>query len=207
MGESLEERQTGRTEAFSDGVFAFAITLLVINLKDPGLSPGVDLFRGLLNEWPAFFALVTTFFTVLVMWVGHHNMFTFIRQLDTKLMFANGLLLLVVVLTPFATILVADNLLTSQAREAATVYAGLFLALSVIWNGLWYSLSRRKLIRKNIDERFIRSLGRQYSVGPLFYVFALVVSYFNALASVVIILLAAVFFAITASIPKSSRTP
>jgi uncharacterized membrane protein len=121
MGERFEEKLTGRTEAFSDGVFAFPITLLVINLKDPGSTGGSDLIHGLLNEWPSFFALVTTFMTVLAMWIGHHNVFSFIRQTDTPQMFLNGALLLVVVQTPFATMLVVDNPLTNQAREAAAV--------------------------------------------------------------------------------------
>ena len=156
MNESLEEKQTGRTEAFSDGVFAFAITLLVINLKDPGSGIGSDLFRGLLNEWPSFFAFITTFMTVLVMWVGHHNMFTLIRRIDTRIMFLNGFLLLVVVLTPFATILVSNNLLTAQSREAAGIYAGLFLTLAMVWSALWFSLTRREFIREDIDENYLR---------------------------------------------------
>jgi len=105
-GESRGARDTARTEAFSDGVFAFAITLLVLNLRDPSfLSPGVysgvPLFEGLVREWQSFFALVTTFITILVMWLNHHNMFSHIDRVDRRLMLRNGILLLFVVLTPF----------------------------------------------------------------------------------------------------------
>src|SRR5207249_11498303 len=86
MAESIEEKQTERMEAFSDGVFAFAITLLVLNLKEPSSVSGTTLFQGLLGEWPTFFALVTSFVTILIMWLNHHNMFNYIRKIDTPLM-------------------------------------------------------------------------------------------------------------------------
>src|SRR5438093_8013519 len=84
-GESRGAKDTARTEAFSDGVFAFAITLLVLNLRDPsflspGVSSGIALFEGLVREWQSFFALVTTFITRLVLWLNHHNMFIHIDR-------------------------------------------------------------------------------------------------------------------------------
>src|SRR3989442_15947187 len=97
-GESRGAKDTARTEAFSDGVFAFAITLLVLNLRDPATS-GVSLSQGLIDELPAFFALGTSFISVLIMWMNHHNMFNYIRKIDRRLMLMNGVLLLFVVLT------------------------------------------------------------------------------------------------------------
>src|SRR2546427_5736622 len=108
-GESRGAKDTARTEAFSDGVFAFAITLLVLNLRDPATS-GVSLSQGLIDELPAFFALGTSFITILVMWLNHHNMFSHIGRVDRRLMLRNGMLLLFVVLTPFTTSLVAGHL-------------------------------------------------------------------------------------------------
>src|SRR5438105_2560568 len=84
-GESRGARDTARTEAFSDGVFAFAITLLVLNLHDPS-SRDVTLSEGLINEAPFFFAMVTSFITILVMWLNHHNMFSHIDRVDRRLM-------------------------------------------------------------------------------------------------------------------------
>src|ERR1700681_2747920 len=85
-------KETGRLEAFSDGVFAFAITLLVLDLKDP--SAGANgLLKGLLTEWPSFFALLTSFATILIMWVNHHNMFNLVKRIDAQFMFLNGALL------------------------------------------------------------------------------------------------------------------
>ncbi len=101
------ERETGRLEAFSDGVFAFAITLLVLNLYDP-TTRGSSLLSGLLAEWPAFFAFFaffTSFISILVMWINHHNMFNYIRRLSREFTLLNGLVLMFLVLYPFTTLL------------------------------------------------------------------------------------------------------
>src|SRR2546427_3119952 len=136
--EALEEKETARMEAFSDGVFAFAITLLALNLRDPATS-GVSLSQGLIDEWPAFFAFVTSFVSVLIMWMNHHNMFNYIRKIDRRLMLMNGVLLLFVVLTVFTTSLVAGHIQLGDAGVAAAWYAGTFFAVSLVWNGLWRS--------------------------------------------------------------------
>ena len=82
--ESSGERETNRLEAFSDGVFAFAITLLVLGLHDPVSNGSTSLFKGLLSEWPTFFAFVTSFIAELIMWMNHHNMFNYIRRIDRE---------------------------------------------------------------------------------------------------------------------------
>src|SRR6267378_1080567 len=198
--ESREERETARMEAFSDGVFAFAITLLVLYLRDP-VHDGLSLFEGLRSDWASFFALVTSFVTVLIMWMNHHNMFNYIRRTDRRFMLLNGFLLLFVVLTPYTTSLVAAHLDDAEAKAAAAVYAGNFLFLSFVWNGIWrYSTGGHRLLGKNVSEEQARTIARQYLVAPLSYGAALVVAPFSGLASVAIILAVAGFFAITATI-------
>jgi uncharacterized membrane protein len=91
-----EEAETERLEAFSDGIFAFAITLLVLGLYDPTTRGFSNMFRGFINEWPSFFALATSFLTILVMWMNHHNMFNYVKRLNRRFMFLNGLLLMFV---------------------------------------------------------------------------------------------------------------
>src|SRR2546428_7422772 len=139
--EALEEKETVRMEAFSDGVFAFAITLLALNLRDPAGS-GVSLSQGLIDEWPAFFAFVTSFVSVLIMWMNHHNMFNYIRKIDRRLMLMNGVLLLFVVLTVFNTSLVAGHIQQADSNVAATLYAGTFFLLAIVWNGLLVVFNR-----------------------------------------------------------------
>src|SRR5437867_4098529 len=88
-----DEKETARVEAFSDGVFAIAITLLILEIKVPP-EAGTDLGRALLAEWPSFIAFVTSFATIGIMWLNHHRLFGLIGQVNHALLVLNGLLLL-----------------------------------------------------------------------------------------------------------------
>jgi uncharacterized membrane protein len=115
-----DEKETGRIEAFSDGVFAIAITLLVLELKVPHLEDGGaggSLARALARQWPSYVALVTSFFTILVMWANHHRMFNVVRRVDAPFLYANGLLLLLVTVVPFPTAVLAEYSSISKSRE------------------------------------------------------------------------------------------
>ena len=198
-GESRGAKDTARTEAFSDGVFAFAITLLVLNLRDPSTS-GVSLSQGLINEWQSFFALVTSFITILVMWLNHHNMFSHIDRVDRRLMLRNGILLLFVVLTPFTTSIVAGHMTLPDAGTAAVVYSGNFLFIAIAWNVLWrYCAKGRRLLREDVTDAEARTITRQYLVAPLGSVVALAISLISGLASVTVVLAIAAFYAVTGS--------
>ena len=200
--ESREAADTSRTEAFSDGVFAFAITLLVLNLRDPTTS-GFSLSEGLIKEAPSFFALVTSFITILVMWLNHHNMFSHIGRVDRRLMLRNGILLLFVVLTPFTTSLVADHMTKPDpwdARTAAALYSGNFLFIAITWNTLWrYCAKGRRLLRADVTDEESRTITRQYVVAPVGSVVAIAVSLVNAIAGVAVVLAIAAFYAVTGS--------
>ena len=191
-------KETARLEAFSDGVFAFAITLLVLYLKDPlqGASGSVTLVQGLLVQWPSFFAYVTSFMTILIMWVGHHEMFDYIVRIDRQFMFLNGFLLFFVTLTPFSTSLVSNHILSSDANTAAEFYAGSFLLLAFSWNLLLvYSSKNRRLLSEKMTEARLNMMKRYYIVGPTFYGVAFLLAFVNGIASVVLILAVGLFFA------------
>src|ERR1700682_3512867 len=92
----------GGVEAFSDGVFAIAMTLLVLDMKVPhDLAEGRTLAQALAGQWPTYLAFVTSYATILIMWVNHHRLFSHIGHGDDRLLFANGLLLLGIVVVPF----------------------------------------------------------------------------------------------------------
>lgn len=190
---SKDQRESARTEAFSDGVIAFAITLLVLNLKDPLLDPALSqksLFQGLLTQWPAFFAFVTSFATILIMWVNHHNMFTYIRRVDTTLLFLNGLLLFFIILTAFTTLLIADHVSLTQTgdgRTAAAFYSANAMILGGVWSAVSYYCAKRGLVPAGPG-------GYRYLIGPIPYAIALGLSFFSAFASVVAILVIAGFW-------------
>ncbi len=193
------EKETGRLEGFSDGIFAFAITLLVLGLRDPVPTAGGNLLYGLFSEWPSFFAFFTSFLTILIMWVNHHNMFNYIKRIDTRFMFLNGFLLLFVTLTPFTTSLVADHILLSDAGTAAGVYSGIFGLLAVAWNVLWrYASKDNRLLDNAVPDNQVKKINHDYNFGGIFYVVAFFLAFVNGLTSVIVILIAAVFFAFTA---------
>ena len=111
---------TSRVEAFSDGVFAIAITLLVLEIK---IEPDQfeHLWRALADEWPAYLAYVTSFFTIGGVWLAHHGLFSRLEAIDPVLMRMNILLLMAVSFLPFPTALMAESLKASESAERAAV--------------------------------------------------------------------------------------
>ena len=113
-----------RVEAFSDGVFAIAITLLILEIKVPhGIDHG-ELWAGLRALWPSFVAFFLSFFVILIMWVNHHELLRLVRGVGYPFFFANGFVLLTVTFVPFPTAVLAEYLGTPQARKRGGVLLG-----------------------------------------------------------------------------------
>lgn len=171
-----EEKETGRLEAFSDGVYSIAMTLLVLDLKVPHVDgPGTasGLVSALLAQWPSYFAFVTSFFTVLIMWVNHHAMFKLIGKASRGLLFANGFLLMMTTVVPFTSGLVAEYLQKPGAKYATAIYCGEFVIISVAYNLTWHSAARnRKLIKADVPDRVVQKVTRNYSFGGPAYLTA-----------------------------------
>ncbi len=207
----MEEKETGRLEAFSDGVFAVAITLLVLNIKIPGIDapPGqlpsdTQLWDILLKELPMLAAYVTSFATIGVMWLNHHRLFTHIKRTDTVLILLNLLLLLVIVFIPVPTALVAEYLVHPDQHAAALLYSGTMVILAVCFNLLWrYASYHNRLLGKNVDVRAVKAISRQYWFGPLPYLVAFILALFSTPASLILNFLLALFFAISPRLPRS----
>jgi uncharacterized membrane protein len=171
-----QEKTTGRLEAFSDGVFAIAITLLALELKVPHLEAGhitsSALAAALDAEWPSYFAFVTSFFTVLIMWVHHHLIFKLVRRTDVTLLFANGFLLMLITVVPFPTAVVSEYLRTPAAPAACMVYAGFFVLISIgFWILLWAAF-RRSVLDPEASDATVERLRRSYRLGPPLYLSA-----------------------------------
>ena len=198
--EALDENETGRIEAFSDGVFAIAATLLVFNLNVPdlrGLDNGAELWRGLVGDWPSFAAFVISFLSILIMWSSHHNIFMLIRKVDHSFLLLNGMVLLGVAATPFTTQLLATHFGHPGAKVAALVYSAVALFISVAYNGMWrYASRRRRLLAATTTEVQVRQVTRQYAIGPAAYALALVLSFASATASVLVFVAVVAFFAL-----------
>jgi uncharacterized membrane protein len=206
----MEEKETGRTEAFSDGVFAVAITLLVLNIRIPGLDLSAghlpadqDLWPMLVKEWPMLAAYTTSFATIGVMWLNHHRLYTHIKHTDTGLLLLNLLLLLVIVFIPVPTALIAEYLVQLDQHAAALLYSGTMVILAVCFNLLWrYASYHDRLLGKNADTRAVRAISRQYWFGPLSYLIALLLALFNTPASLILNFLLALFFALPPRLPR-----
>ena len=184
-----------RLEAFSDGVFAVAITLLALDLTVEGPGHG-RLIVQLSDKGPAFLAYLVSFFTIGIIWVNHHALVRSIVKVDRTLLFVNLLLLLFVVLIPFATGTEADYFPHNDqdAQLAAVLYSGVFLGMSAGFGAiLEWTLHGERVSQPLPPGRRWRARLR-FVGGALFYVFALVVAFFNAVASFVVIALVAVYY-------------
>ncbi len=173
-----EEKETGRLEAFSDGVFAFAITLLALDVKiphvagDKATSSTASLVHGLAQNWPNYLAFVTSFFSVLIMWVHHHNVFRWVRRVDTRLLFANGFLLMMVTVAPFPTAVVAEYFESPAATAACAFYAGYSILVAISFSLMLSTAWRKSLRRPQLPETLAHRFCRSYRFGPLLYVLA-----------------------------------
>ena len=206
----LEDKETSRLEAFSDGVFAVAITLLVLNIKPPpdNILDNKQWWSALLGQLPALLALVTSFFTIGIMWINHHRLFNLIKRTDTGLMLFNLLLLLVIVFIPYPTALVAQQyVLNPKMYDAALLYSGTNVFLAICFNLLWrYASYHNRLLGKNADTRAVKAISRQYLGGPLLYLIAFGLAFVSVPASIIFLLLLALFFAIPPRPPRQPRS-
>jgi uncharacterized membrane protein len=194
--------ETARIEAFSDGVFAIAITLLVLEIRLPHpLPPGETLAAALRHEWPSYLGFALSFGTIGVMWMNHHRLFGLVRRSDDWLLLLNTLLLLGVSFVPFPTAVLADHLQDAGARTAAIFYAGTFLGISFLFQALWRHCSRwGRLLGPEVGPLEVRRIDRQYAFGPVFYGIAFALAFVSAAASVAVTLALAVLFALPPSL-------
>ena len=172
MAEIFGKSETGRIEAFSDGVFAIAITLLILAVKVPlAADLGEDgLASALLAQWPQYLAFVTSFATILAKWINHHRIFTYIQRSDHALLYWNGLLLLLVTFLPFPTALMAEYLQHPEGNVAGAVFAGTFVAISFSFKGMWQYVSKSgNLLAQNIHQDDIEQINKRLRFGPLLY--------------------------------------
>jgi uncharacterized membrane protein len=203
----MEEKETGRLEAFSDGVLAVAITLLVLNLKLPPDNSSLkdpDLWHMLLKQWSTLLAFVASFATIGIMWINHHRLFNYIKRTNTVLFLLNLLLLLIIVFIPFPTALVAQQYAADPHQHlAAAIYSGTSVILAICFNLLWrYASHHNRLLGKNVDTRAVAAISQQYLFGPLVYLIAFGLAFINTPASIICNLLLALFFALPPRLPR-----
>jgi uncharacterized membrane protein len=181
----LADKETGRVETISDGIFAIAMTLLVLDLHVPQVAAGQSLLDALHAEWPTFLAFLIGFFTLLVCWINHHYMFELIRRTDGVLMLLNGFKMLVVSFTPFATALLSNYIDTENQAIAVNVYALNFLLMGASMTGLWLYAARNGLARSK-DPEILATASRYYIAATIIPALIFALSFVSVPASVVL---------------------
>ncbi len=152
-----------RLVAFSDGVFAISITLLVLEIKPPGDE---NLLHGLLALWPSYLAYALTFLFIGQVWVNHHVMFDHIRAADRAVLLLNTLLLMVVAFLPFATSVLADALRSGHDQRTAVVFYGIAFGVTALtFNALWQYACRYRLISKALGTAGATAIGRRFQLA------------------------------------------
>jgi uncharacterized membrane protein len=193
----VEQTETTRVEAFSDGVFAIAITLLIIEVHVPGRGHSDSLGHELLDLWPSYLGYLTSFLTIGVMWINHHHVFSLIERVDRTMLLLNTLLLLMIAFVPFPTAVLAQFVETDGARAAAVLY-GATLTLTAITFFVWwrYASSRRRLIAPTVTQETVDDVTRAYTPGTLLYGGAMLIAFLEPWASAALYLAIAVFYAL-----------
>jgi uncharacterized membrane protein len=192
------QTETGRVEAFSDGMFAIAITLLILEVKVPTPAPG-HLADALLRQWPSYLAFLLSFFYIGVMWMNHHRMFTHIRRSNDTLLVLNLLLLLGVTAVPFPTAVLASSLGTPDQKTATVFYNAVYVVIAIFFNVLWRYAVRHELLDRNLAAS-ANMISRQYAVGPLMYLVCLVLAFVDVRFSLAVNVALAIYFALPPSL-------
>jgi len=174
--------ETGRIEAFSDGIFSIAATLLVLELKPPAAS--LPFWQGIAAQWPGYASFLLSFLFIGIMWISHHRLFSHIRRSDDALLGSNLLLLLGVVWIPYPTSLMAQAVGTPRFRDAAIFYNGSYLALALLFNLLLFTCVWRGLVDR--DYSGVGNIVRQYVAGPALYLLCLAITWWNVPLSLAI---------------------
>ena len=198
---------SGRLEAFSDGVFAVAITLLALNLTIDGPSKDVTLAAKLGGHWPAFAAYAVSFTTIGIIWVNHHTLFKSFSEIDRPLQFINLLLLFFVVSIPFATSTIAAYLRAGngEAALAAAIYQGVFEGMSISFTLLfWWAIYREHL---KVPTGLARRATIRFGIGNLGYIAGIGIAFVSAPASLAISGLVAVYYILEQTPARAQPQP
>lgn len=169
-----------RVEAFSDGVFAIAITLLVLTIAQPAHYQ--DLPHQLASRWPSFAAFVVSFAVIGIMWLNHHSLFTYFERIDRGLFYLNLLLLLTITFLPYPTGVLGQALARGEHAETAAVVYAVAMALNAwVWTALWlYGSHRRRLLRPSFPEAERSIATLMFSSGVVLYTLSIGVAFWNA---------------------------
>jgi uncharacterized membrane protein len=200
-----ERGDTGRLEAFSDGVFAIAITLLILEVRVEQ-SPEESLAAALHHALPEIGAYAASFLQIGIMWANHHALFRLVDRVDQLLLLFNLLLLGCVSFLPLPTRLVAEHTSGLDARTAVLLYGGTLTANAIMFNLLWRRVVHVGLLVDGVHPAFVRDVNVRYLLGLVAYAAATLVAFVAPLATVLLTVALALMFLLGPS-PRSGLSP
>jgi uncharacterized membrane protein len=170
-GKPMAKSDTNRLEAFSDGVFSIAITLLILEIKVPHgeeIAAAGGLWPALGHHWASFVGYATSFLTIGIMWANHHSIFTYIHRVNRSFLMANLFLLMMISFLPFPTAVLAEHLPDPAHRVGAVaLYEVTLVLIAVSFNLVWWmGIRGRRLVEHEIDEAGLKTMSRRYRFGP-----------------------------------------
>jgi len=188
---------TARLEAFSDGIFAIAATLLIL---DVNLSGKGSVLHQLIGAWPSYAAYAISFVTLGIVWVNHHTVFSQIGRVNRTFLFINVMFLMVIAFSPFPTRVLAEHL-REGSKAAAFAYGLTFTAMAVCYAALWfYAAIGRRLIAEDADQRTVSGISRSFGPGWAIYATATLTSLISAWLAVILYAAIALFYVFESSI-------
>ncbi len=205
MSESSKPTQpvglsTNRIEAFSDGVFAIAITLLILEVRVPQLHAGESLLYALFSVWPKLLAYAVSFAVIGIFWIGHHIMFHYIKRSDRTLLWLNTMLLMFISAIPFAAALIGEY----RTEPVAAAFYGLLLCIDgLVFYGVWaYASHDRRLTSPTLSPEIISLAKKAILVAPIVYAVAAGVAFINPLISDALYLLVPLAYLVPSPIDR-----
>jgi uncharacterized membrane protein len=196
-----ERGDTGRLEAFSDGVFAIAITLLILEVRVEQ-TPEESLATALHHALPEIGAYVASFLQIGIMWANHHALFRLIDRVDQLLLLFNLLLLGCVSFLPLPTRLVAEHTSGGDARTAVLLYGGTLTANAIAFNLIWWRVVSAGLLVPGVPPPFVRDVTVRYLLGLIAYAAATLLAFVSPLGAVLVTVALALMFLLGPS-PRS----
>jgi uncharacterized membrane protein len=193
----MDVSETARVETFSDGVFAIAATLLILDISLDGQG---SVTHQLLHVWPSYVAYGISFATIGIMWINHHALYRQIARIDRTFLAINVLFLMVIAFLPFPTKVLADHL-HHDAKAAAFFYGLTNIAMAVMFGAVWfYAATGRRLIAADADQRTISGISRSFLPGVPLYTLATLSSLISAWLALGLYAALALFYLLESSL-------
>ena len=187
---------TSRLETFSDGIFAFAATLLVLNVHESSGSVS----HGLVHAWPSYAAYAISFLTIGIIWANHHTVFSQIARVNRTFLMINVVFLMVVAFSPFSTHILAQSM-RGGAEAGGVEYGITFTAMSICYAALWFYASRHgRLLREDADPRTVSGISRSFAPGSAMYALATLSSLISDYVATALFAAIAIFYVFESSI-------